>query len=263
MRFPFLRSKSATVNEHLATGAEPGAVQLARTQARQRLVGALVLLLVGVAVFPVLFETQPRPIGVDIPIVMPARDAAPATPAVPPDRPLAASAPLAVTVLPANTGSESPTAAESALPAMPPVSQALPVPPRLVEAAAATAAASAVQPATATATAMPKPAPAAPPRPDDGARAQALLDGRGAASEPRAGALRFVVQAGAYSEANALRDARQKVERLGLKTYTQVIDSDGGKRTRVRVGPFATREEAEAVAAKVKASGAQASILAL
>ena len=259
MRFPFLRSKSATVSEHLATGAEPGAVQLARTQARQRLVGALVLLLVGVAVFPVLFETQPRPIGVDTPIVMPARDAAPATPAVPPDRPLAASAPLAVTVLPANTGTESPTAAESALPAMPPVSQALPVPPRLVEAAAATAAASAVQPATA----MPKPAPAAPPKPDDGARAQALLDGRGAASEPRAGALRFVVQAGAYSEANALRDARQKVERLGLKTYTQVIDSDGGKRTRVRVGPFATREEAEAVAAKVKASGVQASILAL
>ena len=273
MRFPFLRSKSAPANERLATGAEPGAVQLARTQARQRLVGALVLLLVGVAVFPVLFETQPRPIGVDTPIVMPARDAGPAAPAasaVPPGRLLAASAPAAVTVLPADTGTESPTAAESvmpAIPAMPPVSQAPPVPPRLVEAAAATAAASAVQPVTApvtaTATAIPRPAPAAPPKPDDGDRAQALLDGRGAASEPRAGALRFVVQAGAYSEANALRDARQKVERLGLKTYTQVIDSDGGKRTRVRVGPFATRQEAEAVAAKVKAAGVQASILTL
>jgi DedD protein len=84
-----------------------------------------------------------------------------------------------------------------------------------------------------------------------------------AASEPKAGTPRFVVQAGAYSEAGALRDARQKVEKLGLKTYTQVVEGDGGKRTRVRIGPFATRQEAEAVAAKVKATGLQASILAL
>ena len=84
-----------------------------------------------------------------------------------------------------------------------------------------------------------------------------------AASEPKAGTPRFVVQAGAYSEAGALRDARQKVEKLGLKTYTQVIEGDTGKRTRVRIGPFATRQEAEAVAAKVKATGLQASILAL
>ena len=76
-------------------------------------------------------------------------------------------------------------------------------------------------------------------------------------------AKRFVVQAGAYSEASALREARQKVEKLGLKTYTQVIEGDSGKRTRVRVGPFATRQEAEAVAAKLKGVGLQVSILAL
>ena len=72
-----------------------------------------------------------------------------------------------------------------------------------------------------------------------------------------------MVQAGAYNDATKLRDARQKVERLGLKTYTQVIDSEAGKRTRVRVGPFATRQEADAVAAKVKAAGLQANVLTL
>jgi len=72
-----------------------------------------------------------------------------------------------------------------------------------------------------------------------------------------------VVQVGAYNEPERLRAARQKVEKLGYKSYTQEIDSPTGKRTRVRVGPFASRQEAEAVAGKVKANGLQANILAL
>ena len=71
------------------------------------------------------------------------------------------------------------------------------------------------------------------------------------------------MQAGAYGEAPKLRDARAKIEGLGLKTYTQVIDTEAGERTRVRLGPFSTREEAEAVAAKVKRSGLPASVLTL
>jgi DedD protein len=215
MRLPFLRpkpAKPASPDDRPAPAAEPGSVQLARIQARRRLAGALVLLMAGIAVFPVLFETQPRPIAVDTPIVMPARDPAPAA------RAPAASAP--VIPVPADAGIESPAAAVVAPAASEP---AVPAPIR-------------VEPV------------AAPPA---------------AASEPKASTPRFVVQAGAYSEAGALRDARQKVEKLGLKTYTQVIEADGGRRTRVRVGPFSTRQEAEAVAGKVKAVGLQASILAL
>ena len=74
---------------------------------------------------------------------------------------------------------------------------------------------------------------------------------------------RFVVQVGAYSDGGTLRDTRQKVEKLGLKTYTQVIDSDGGKRTRVRVGPFATRAEAQSAVAKLKAAGLPANLIVL
>ena len=71
------------------------------------------------------------------------------------------------------------------------------------------------------------------------------------------------MQVGAFVEDRALREARQKVEKLGLKTYTQVIENDAGKRTRVRVGPFDTRAEAEAAAAKVNAGGLPANILVL
>jgi DedD protein len=167
-------------------------------------------------VFPVLFETQPRPIAVDTPIVMPAREPAPAL-----GGPVARAP---VTAPPSDAGIEGPAAVPAAA-----ASVSLGMLPAQVQTEAAPAPPAVVA----------------------------------AASEPKAGTPRFVVQAGAYSEAGALRDARQKVEKLGLKTYTQVVEGDGGKRTRVRIGPFATRQEAEAVAAKVKATGLQASILAL
>ena len=220
MRLPFTRSKPASKDDRPVPAAEPGSVQMARIHARRRLAGALVLLVAGIAVFPLLFETKPRPIAVDTPIVMPTRAAPPAA------RGPVASAP--VTVLPADAGIEGPAAAPA--PSAPAASE--PASPRAAQVQAAAVAETAVAPPT-------------------------------VASQPQAGTPRFVVQAGAYSEAGALRDARQKVEKLGLKTYTQVIDGDSGKRTRVRVGPFATRQEAEAVASKVKAAGLQASILAL
>ena len=49
-----------------------------RRRARHRLIGAAVLLILGVVGFPLLFDTQPRPIPVDIPIAIPDRDRAPA-----------------------------------------------------------------------------------------------------------------------------------------------------------------------------------------
>ena len=59
--------------------SEPGdAVQRARTRARQRLIGAAVLVIIGIIGFPLVFETQPRPIQVDIPIEVPRKEGAPA-----------------------------------------------------------------------------------------------------------------------------------------------------------------------------------------
>lgn len=231
----FLKRKDSPAPAHAVD--EAASVQTARTRARRRLIGAAVLVGVGIIGFPLLFETQPRPIAVDVPIVIPSRDNAPPL-ALPPAKtpPPVAQAPAPVVPEPA------PVVAEPAPPAAPPVAAAPP----------------------------PRPAPASAPERDssDAQRAQALLEGKPVAAAPAAvasdaKAARFVVQAGAYTDAATLREARQKVEKLGLKTYTQVVETDGGARTRVRVGPFDTREEAEKAAARIKGSGLAANILSL
>jgi len=52
-------------------------VQVLRTRARRRLIGAAVLVAAGVVGFPLIFETQPRPIPVDLPIEIPRKETAP------------------------------------------------------------------------------------------------------------------------------------------------------------------------------------------
>jgi DedD protein len=71
------------------------------------------------------------------------------------------------------------------------------------------------------------------------------------------------VQVGAFTDAAAVKEARAKAEKLGMKTYTQVADTPAGARTRVRVGPFATRDEAERAASKLKAAALPTVILTL
>jgi DedD protein len=72
-----------------------------------------------------------------------------------------------------------------------------------------------------------------------------------------------VVQVGAYNDVERLKAARAKLQKLGYASYTQDVDSTTGRRTRVRVGPFNTRAEADAVAARVKTVGLQTAVLSL
>lgn len=256
-------------NDESPAGDVPAAdaVAQARVRARRRLIGATVLLGIGVIGFPLLFETQPRPIPVDIPIEIPRKESAPPlvlpSARVPVPAAVVAEPPVAAAPVPAPGPA---TAIASAPRAAAPVvteraaDQGREVAPPAAASAARTAAApaSAARVAAAPASAAVRPA-------TEAQRAQALLEGRTsppkAASQP--GNARLVVQVGAYTDADKLRDARQKVEKLGMKTYTQVIEADGAKRTRVRVGPFATREEADKAAARIKAAGLPVAVLTL
>jgi DedD protein len=243
------------------------AVQQARTRARRRLIGATVLLGIGVIGFPLLFETQPRPIPVNIPIELPPKDGAPplAMPApraaargvaTPPPEPAPRTQPEMIVEGAGEQGREVPPPAASA-------------PVRMAAASAAPRVASGPKPAAS----APRPAasaskPAAAPD-DEARRVRAMLDGKPAASAaaPKASdpaaAGRFVVQVGSFSEAESAREARLKVERLGLKTYTQVAEIDGAKRIRVRVGPYASRDEANQAVSKLKGAGLAAAVLTL
>ena len=106
----------------------------------------------------------------------------------------------------------------------------------------------------------PTPKPAAPPS-DEAARAKALLDGK--SPDADAAGARIVVQVGAFADTDKAREVRLTLERAGLKTYTHVAETKEGKRTRVRVGPFATRAEADRAAQKIKKLDLPASILTL
>lgn len=279
MRLPFQRAKDDPAPQQGRAAARVDGktvIDAARSRARQRLVGALVLLAVAVIGFPLLFETQPRPLPLDTPIEiqrnernLAAKLQAPAPEKI---KPVTLPPPDAgiedVPAVAASTAALAPPAATASAPAPKAAPQAAPKPTPKPESAVAAVVTSSAQPA-----AVPRASPAAPPVaaarpvvPPPVAHAT-VPTAQPAAAPPSASTVaktgRYVVQAGAYTDPGSLRDARQKVEKLGLKTYTQVIESDAGKRTRVRVGPFETRPEAEAVAARVKAAGLQVSVLTL
>jgi DedD protein len=249
-------------------------IEVMRRRARHRLMGAAVLVLVGVIGFPLLFDTQPRPIPVDIPIEIPDRNKVAPLVVPAPVADAAAAKPAApATPEPAPTA-----AAQRPAPSRTAAANGLADGEELVPSARPATAKPAAAQANAPATVKPEvkheskppaaPAPAPEPKParaDDSARARALLEGRSTEAPAAAGAdeARFIVQVGAFADAEKAREARTKVERVGLKTYTQVVDTKDGKRTRVRVGPFTNRAEADKAAARIKALDLSASVLTL
>lgn len=261
-------------------------VEVMRRRARHRLIGAALLVLLGVVGFPLIFDTQPRPIPVDTRIEIPDRDkVAPlVVPAV--VAPPAASTEAAPVV--AARASE--PVAKVAKPA--PEHAVVPAPvhkdaskpafteakPPAVANKSETRSAAKSEPRSEARTEPPAVVVRSPAPPvasvNEADRARALLEGRSGkvaaatlAATPTAAAAaggdRFIVQVGAFSDEAKAREARQKLERAGITTYTQAVQTKDGMRTRVRVGPFQGREQAEKASAKIKALGLPAAILTL
>ncbi len=247
-------------------------VQQARTRARRRLIGATLLVLMAIVGFPMLFESQPRPIPVDIPIDIPRAENAPPL-SIPPAR----SQVIVVEPQPAGASAAAPARGESAdlgrpeAPAVAASSQRASPPAADREGHAARADGKPPARAAAETSAKPPSAVAASdarastkPGPADSARARALLEGRESAKPaPAAVPGRFVVQVGAFADPSAAKEVRQKVEKLGMKTYTQVVETSSGSRTRVRIGPLESREQADKVLDRLKAAGVSAAVLTL
>ena len=297
-------------------------VESMRRRARHRLIGAAVLVAAGVVGFPLLFDTQPRPVASDVPIELPERNAARPADAgavvVAPTSGAASGAAVAA-VPPSARTSATPAAREAAVTAKStpaagsdakkpePVVQAesAPAPDSGVERArrAAAEARSAAAEAKSAAEkvaekaserAPEKPEKARPPeresnkpsvaaalpeRPgpkppsrdelriaklEEAARARALLQGKSekeAAAAAAAVGRRYIVQIGAFSEPERARAARAKADRAGVKTFVQETKIGSDTWTRVRVGPFATRAEADDAASKLKGVSLPASVL--
>jgi DedD protein len=295
-------------DDPVSAPAQPQSIESLRQRAKYRLVGATVLVLIGVIGLPLLFDKQPRPIAVDTPIEIPDKNKVlplqiPASPAPVPATGSASAMPAVALAASAPDNAVpdkpvSPVAASSAVAkesdkkvALAPGDKASDATKSVekVDAKEAKAAKPAVSQASAAAS-----------KATDANRAQSLLEGKepdvkasakapaktptttpvvpaktpavsasvpaaatSAAKPAAAGAERYVVQVGAFAENTRAREVRLKVESVGLKTYAQVAETKDGRRIRVRVGPFATKAEAEKAAEKIKKLQLPAALLTL
>lgn len=249
--------------EAQATAPAPAAegLDLLRQRARHRLIGAAVLVLFGIVGFPMVFDSQPRPVAPDLPIDIPDKDAS-----RPHVLPPAVVAPAAVVLNPAAVSPGAPPASskdaamdqEVVLSNSRPGDKAVEKPvenrsDKLVDKVVDKAPDKPVDKVAQPAQSPSQDAGLS----DEAKKSRALLEAAAAQGA------RFVVQAGAFSDAAAAHDARSKLERAGMKTYTHVADTKDGKRTRVRVGPVATLAEADKLAERVKKLDLPAQVLAL
>ncbi len=246
--------------------AQPQSVEAIRQRAKYRLVGATVLVLVGVIGLPLLFDKQPRPIAVDTPIDIP--DKAKALPLVIPAAPAsavaAAQAPAGLISAPAQAIITE--TAEAPKADVKPASDSDKKQPLAQVDTANVAIKNAAKEAGKTSP------------PADATRAQALLEGKSSDANPAdakptasktsdvpaaASTGRFVVQVGAFADNARAHEVRLKLERAGLKTYAQAAETKDGRRIRVRAGPYATKAEAEKAAEKIKKLNLPAALLTL
>lgn len=230
-------------DEQSATPAPTDSVEDMRRRAKHRLIGAAVLVLVGVIGFPMLFDKQPRPIAVDTTIEIPDKNKA--KPLLIP-APVVASAPKNEEIMPSApvvATQEAPKVIAKIEPKLPEKTVAKPLDKpeeKHIEK---------VVPAITSQS--------------ESAKVQALLEGKAVAKTPEVSEGRFVVQVGAFADAARAREVRLKVEHTGLKTYTHVAETKEGSRIRVRVGPFSSRAEADKAAQKIKKLDLPAAILTL
>ncbi len=201
-------------------------LQLKR-RARRRLIGAIVLVTVIIVVLPMVLDSEPKPVSRDISVRIPAPDTGTFTSKV---VPLPGSK--------AATGA--PKAAESRAAARPVEEQkaaaAPPVPPSPEPVKAAP---------RETAKETAKPAKVAPAKP--------AKVSKPAATRPAGG--QFAVQVIALADAEKAKQMQAKITAAGIKAYTEIVKTAKGDVTRVRAGPFATREAAEKAREQLKAIG--------
>ena len=256
-----------------SVSSEAQAAEL-RVGARRRLAGAVVLVLAAVVVLPMLLDAERQPVPENIAIRIPDRNS-PFEPSLSDQSATnadsaaggavqGAAAPTAVAAASASAPSSTvapPSTPSMSAPASPAKSEPKPEPKAESKAKAEAA-------AKAEARAEAKAAANAAARTDDGARALALLEGRPTASAtPPAGSAppavkppqkgNFVVQAASLDTAGDAQGQREKLTAAGLSNafVDGPVSVNGKQKYRVRVGPFPSREAAQAAQTRLRTLG--------
>lgn len=211
-----------------------------KRQARRRLIGATVLATVVVAVLPMLLDSEPKSAVKDIELRIPDKDKAGefvpnvALPSVP--------ATAAVTPASVAVATASAVAAGSAAPGS-------------AVAAAHAAVSSQVAEASQQPASKPVQAHAVAPEQKTVPAKPAEADHKEQAAQQSG----FIVQIGAFSNADTARRWQKNLVKQGVKAYTE----KAGDKLRVRAGPYATREAAEKVRHRLESQGLHPNVVAL
>lgn len=231
-----------------------------KKRARRRLVGAVAFASVVAVVLPMVMDHEPRQTVQDVEIRIPGQDEKPFAPkfaAVPVEK-----APEKAAEKPAVVPEKSPVVAPEAKPA-----EALKPTARVIEVvkdakpADKVAEKPAEKPAAKPEKAPEKPAakpaekPAEKPKADDAKRAAALLAGQSAEPKPAEKSGEYLVLIGAFSNEANVKTLKAKLSEQGIKTFSEPLDTPQGKKTRVRAGPFASRDAAEKALEKMQRIG--------
>lgn len=228
-----------------------------RARARRRLAGSVILVLAAVIILPMVLDSRPTQVADDVSVRIPGKDT-PYQPAV--------SNPQAQQPAPATQ--TTPDAANSAPAAnTAPAAAAAPIPeaPAMADLQRSLAKPEPSKPEPKAETrAEPKPAeskPAPVARTDDGSVAMALLEGRkppvAAPAKPAPGTGgNYVLQIAAYSSQADAQSRYNKLRQSGItNAYLEPYTSGGKSQYRLRVGPFPSREAAQAAQARLRALG--------
>jgi DedD protein len=227
-----------------------------KKRARRRLIGAIALVTVVAVFLPMVLDHEPKPVSQDISIQIPSQNAGTFTSKIVPVVPGSAESKGA-------PAPDAPSAAPLTPPQTPPkVATAPATPPaaRDSEAAPAKAAGAESKPPVA----EPKPKVKAPLSTDTEAapqkpavaekpKSKVKLKPAGKAEGRDNGG--FVVQVAALTDADKARQMREQIAAAGVKAYTEVVPTTKGDVTRVRAGPFASREAAEKARDSLKDMG--------
>jgi DedD protein len=259
------RAKRRQSTQSEADDASLDPVLPEKKRARRRLIGAVALVLAAVVGLPMILDSEPKPLADDIVIQIPSKDKPVATANVPQAMPDSARIAATATLDPKEEVIEPPQAAPK--PAVPKSEVANAAPKERVNKSAAPVA-DVVKP-IAEKSAPEKPVAAKPAnsppqakadpkannkaleKSDDAARAKALLEGKPdpKAADSKSG--KFVIQVAALAAKEKINELQGKLTNAGIKSYTQKVATDSGERTRIRVGPFGSKEEAEKMRAKL------------
>lgn len=215
-----------------------------KKRARRRLIGAVFFVSLVAVVLPTIMDQEPRQQIQDVEIRIPGQDDKPFAP-----RFAATSSEKPVEPAPAPT--EKPALIQP--PVRAPEAQARPAEKPVDKPVVSKPEKAPEKPVAKTPEKMPE-KPAEKPKADDAKRAAAILAGQPEAKGAAKGG-EYLVLIGAFASEDNVRNLKAKLGELGIKAYSEPLETPQGRKTRVRAGPFANREAADKALEKMKKIG--------